>query len=207
METTAALLAKQTQTAQAQCKMLLDFEDAEVITSNHYYMDIVQQLRKDILQDEHAEEVWAKKPAYLQGLDFSKLKKQSNEEQELVDMQIKTFAFWKVMKKRLVDYLQLAARHNLSVGVSKQLKPAFLEAIEKAGDLKALMASDEALARERLSLTKRIDDLEEADRLLKEAESSGVASLAGKRFAVYGSGATSFGAEAHSPIATKESPT
>ena len=44
VETTAALLAKQTQTAQAQCKMLLDFEDAEVITSNHYYMDIVQQL-------------------------------------------------------------------------------------------------------------------------------------------------------------------
>ena len=38
--------------------------------------------------------------------DLKQLKEKSNHEQELLDMQIKTFAYWKTAKKRLVDYVQ-----------------------------------------------------------------------------------------------------
>ena len=58
-----------------------------------YYMDIVQDLRREILSDADAEQVFASgKRPYLQGLSFEALKKKGNHEQELVDLQIKTFA-------------------------------------------------------------------------------------------------------------------
>ena len=132
-------------------------------------MDIVQQLRKDILADNEAKTVWSKKPAFLDGLDFSSLKTKSNAEQEIVDLQIKTFAYWKVMKKRLVDYLQLVTRYNLSAQLIEQLKPALMRAIAGEGDLATLMAPDESLARERSSLSKRIADLKKADALIEQA--------------------------------------
>ena len=42
--------------ARAESHQLLRYEAAEVHTSNHYYMDIVQQLRKEILSDGEAKE-------------------------------------------------------------------------------------------------------------------------------------------------------
>jgi len=170
MQTTAAGLVEQlTISARRESERLMQYEDAEAHTSNHYYMDIVQQLRKDILADNEAKTVWSKKPAFLDGLDFSSLKTKSNAEQEIVDLQIKTFAYWKVMKKRLVDYLQLVTRYNLSAQLIEQLKPALMRAIAGEGDLATLMAPDESLARERSSLSKRIADLKKADALIEQA--------------------------------------
>ena len=50
---------------------------------------------------------------YLRGLDLKQLKKKSNHEQELLDMQIKTFAYWKTAEKRLVDYVQVCVPPGL----------------------------------------------------------------------------------------------
>ena len=171
MATAVDLVGKQSEVARVQTAQLLMYEDAEAHTCNHYYMDVVQQLRKDILQDVEAEEVWKKKPEYLEGLNFSSLKKKTNAEQEIVDMQIKTFAYWKMMKKRLVDYLQLATRFNLSSQLVEQLKPTLMRAIEEAGEVKLLMAPHESVARERVSLSQRIDDLKKADGLITQAQS------------------------------------
>ena len=93
-------------------------------------------------------------------------------------MQIKTFAYWKMMKKRLIDYLQLATRANLSADLVNSLRTSFRESIEQTGDMINLMAPDDKLGRERSSLSKRISDLKEADRLIKEAE--GTIDLTGK---------------------------
>ena len=61
--------------AQAECARLLEYEGAELHTSNHYYMDIVQELRKEILQAEDGEQVWKKRP-FLAELTFQNLKKE-----------------------------------------------------------------------------------------------------------------------------------
>ena len=101
LDVSAVLIKAHAIAATQQCHLLLQYEDDEVHTSNHYYMDIVQELRREILQDAESEEVWKKRP-FLTGVDFTSLKKQSNREQELVDLQIKTYAYWKTMKKRLI---------------------------------------------------------------------------------------------------------
>lgn len=63
-------------------------------------------------------------------------------------MMIKTFAYWKTLKKRLIDYVQMACRCNLSAElIDQKLKPALVTATESAGSLCTLMAPDDALAR------------------------------------------------------------
>lgn len=54
----------------------------------------------------------------------------SNEEQKLLDLQIELFAYWEVIKKRLIDYLQLAARAELAVlPIQEHLKPKMIERV------------------------------------------------------------------------------
>lgn len=174
LQSASALLVERTASAQAECARLLEYEGAELHTSNHYYMDIVQQLRRDILAEKHpdAKAVWSERP-FLQHLNFEALKKQSNREQELVDLQIKTFAYWKTLKKRLIDYVQMAARCNLSTELlNARLKPALLISTESAGKMRTLMAPDERLERERIDVAKRIQALEEAHQLLAAAPAS-----------------------------------
>ena len=43
------------------------------------------------------------KTLYLQGLDSKTIKAMSKGDQKAVDLQIETFAFWKLIKKRLID--------------------------------------------------------------------------------------------------------
>ena len=153
--------------AQHECARLLDYEHACCWTANHYYMDIVQDLRREILADEASEPpTFAKRP-YLLNFNFANLKKKGNQEQEMIDMTIKTFAYWKTLKKRLIDYVLMACRCNLSTElIDKKLKPALLTATEDAGSLCTLMAPDDALARERNDVATRLDSLNEAHRLL-----------------------------------------
>ena len=100
-----ALIEGASDVARERCHDLLQYEDDEVHTSNHYYMDIVQDLRREILQDDGIEQarsrfallavlaemrascvvavqVWStgKRP-FLADLDFKTLKAKSNAEQ------------------------------------------------------------------------------------------------------------------------------
>ena len=110
LDTASDLVEQRLQAALVACRMLVEFENDETHTANHYYMDIVQDLRSEILgsagdDDDKGEGKWSKRP-YLRGFDLKQLKEKSNHEQELLDMQIKTFAYWKTAEKRLVDYVQ-----------------------------------------------------------------------------------------------------
>ena len=137
-------------------------------------MDIVQDLRREILADTQGESVFVARP-YLRNFSFEELKKKGNQDQELVDMMIKTFAYWKVVKKRLIDWVLLSCRCNLVTELLDQkLKPALITATESAGSLCSLMAPDDALARERNDVAKRLDALDEAHRLLETAPSLGI---------------------------------
>ena len=67
------------------------------------------------------------------------------------------------------DYVQMAARSKLSTELlERRLKPALITAIESSYSVKALMAPDDALARERETLMRRISALTKADELLKK---------------------------------------
>jgi hypothetical protein len=111
LDTASDLVEQRLQAALVACRMLVEFENDETHTANHYYMDIVQDLRSEVLGNagdivaDKGEGTWSKRP-YLQGYDLKQLKEKSNHEQELLDMQIKTFAYWKTAEKRLVDYVQ-----------------------------------------------------------------------------------------------------
>lgn len=164
----STVLEVQTELALKEAMRKLVYENV-IHTSNHYYMDLVQELRKLILSDPRSNPR-STKPSHLQHLDFEILKKKSNAEQEIVDLQIKTHAYWHVMMKRLVDEFQSIIRTVLSIELVGSLRAAFRKAIEDEENMTALMAPDDALGRERSSLAIRIANLKEADRLLKEHE-------------------------------------
>ena len=173
-QSASALVVECGEAAKRDCARLLAYENAQIHTSNHYYMDIVQDLRREILADTDAEPIFAKRP-YLKNLNFEALKKKGNHEQEIIDLQIKTFAYWKTLKKRLVDYVQMAARCNLSTElIDEKLKPALVTSTESVGNVCTLMAPDDALARERNDVATRLSALDEAHRLLMTAPSLGI---------------------------------
>lgn len=54
----------------------------------------------------------------------------TNEAQKLLDLQIELFAYWEVIKKRVIDYLQLAARAELAVlPIQGHLKSKMIERV------------------------------------------------------------------------------
>ena len=114
--------------------------------------------------------------------------------QEIVDLQVKTFAYWKTMKKRLIgaidsqlltpraddlyvwplpspraDYVQMATRSKLCTDlIERQLKRALVTPVETAHSARELMAPDDAIGRERVQLSKRMAALRTAEGLLKQ---------------------------------------
>ena len=62
LQSATKLLDDCTAAAQRECARLLAYEDACCWTANHYYMDIVQDLRREILADTEGEPVFAKRP-------------------------------------------------------------------------------------------------------------------------------------------------
>ena len=107
---------------------ILEWEES-ISSSNHYFMDTVQSIRSSLSDDEE------ERPAYLQHLSDQKIKKMSNEDQRIVDMQIELFAYWKMMKKRLVDYVIMSTHSELvNKLITTKLKPTWLEATMAPGN-------------------------------------------------------------------------
>eukprot|EP00951_Prasinocladus_malaysianus_P015193 scaffold116289_cov31-Prasinocladus_malaysianus.AAC.2 len=124
--------------------------ECTIHTSNHYYMSTVQSVRADLFAesspiletgDETCPSEAAKSYVKFMGLSAAAVKAMSNQEQEVVDMQIKVFAYWKTMKKRLLDYVQLAARAELAAEpINSLLCIGLREALETEAAKKSMAA-------------------------------------------------------------------
>ena len=99
------------------------------------------------------------------------IKKMSNEDQRIVDMQIEIFAYWKLMKKRLIDYVIMSTQSELvSKPFSKMLKPTLMEVTMAQGDdeIIRLLDSDPQIVKERRDAMGRLDLLQEAQEELEK---------------------------------------
>ena len=161
----------QTGRARAAVEDIMLWED-QAHTSNHYYMDTVAKVRESINDVKFVSD----KASYVTTGEAKRMRTAiSNEQQNLVEMQIQLFAYWKVMKKRLLDYVQMATRSAL-VGVPlrsllhRRLQSE-VEAAAGSPGLVALMAPD-ACRQQRYSLAKaRQAQLSKAAAEMKAARS------------------------------------
>ena len=113
-------LLRRLEAAEIECRRILDYEQAGA-ASNHYYMDIVQDLRREILSVQEGEQVWQKRP-YLQQYDLRRSRRATASRSSPTCR----LRYWKTMMKRLIDYVQMAARCNLSSElIDTKLKPSF----------------------------------------------------------------------------------
>lgn len=144
--------------------LILEWEES-VCSSNHYFMDTVQSIRSSLSAQE------ADKPPYLKHLSDTKIKRMNNEDQRLLDMQIEIFAYWKLMKKRLADYIIMSTHSEIvNKPIKVKLKPALLEATMSQGDkeLVKLLTPDAKVVRKRAELSARLERLLTARTSLEE---------------------------------------
>jgi GTPase SAR1 family protein len=144
---------------------ILEWEE-NVCSSNHYFMDTVNSIRSTLYESEDEE-----KPLYLRHLTAEAIARMSNEDQKLVDQQIELFAYWKLMKKRLIDYVLLSTHGELvSTPIHKKLKPAMLDVVFRRDDaqLVHLLSADEHTVKTRANVVSRLEKLNEALREIDE---------------------------------------
>lgn len=145
---------------------MLEWE-ANTLSTNHYYMDTFQSMRAKIFDgnDDEDDEYESEKPNFG-NLNPKSVQLMSNEDQNLVDLQIRIFAYWKLMKKRFVDYVILSTRNELvSSPVKKELKSLLLEAAFGNKDdtsLLKLMSPSDDVVEKRHGLVTRLQNLQEA---------------------------------------------
>lgn len=160
LEETRGLLDKRLGELEGFHDKFLEWEN-DIATANDYYMDTVQSIRGHLLKDNvHPP------PAYLGNLTRARFKRMSNEEQKLVDEQIEIFAYWKVLKKRLVDYVILSTRSELAMKpLGRELKPLLLDRVfshHNDDRLIKLVAPKDSIVKKRAALKERLANLQQA---------------------------------------------
>ena len=141
LEAAGKLCDKRAAEAHATAKHLLTWE-CVVHTSNHYYMDTVNSVRQAIGAAATGAATTSSCPVDEHTVKRLKTAYSSNEAQKVVDMQIELFAYWKMMKKRLIDYAQLSARSILILQPLETLLRSHLQAeIESAAASPGLVAT------------------------------------------------------------------
>ena len=138
---------------------IIEWED-NIRSSNHYFMDTVNAIKAEVYNDTGEE-----RPSYLRGLSFQIIKEMSNEDQKLVDIQIEIYAYWKLMKKRLVDYVLLSTHTELiNIPIEKTLKPTLLEAVfcNKDDQVVQLISPEAGVVQIRASIVDRLQKLRAA---------------------------------------------
>ena len=123
-------------------------------------MDTVNSIRSSVYGNEDDE-----KPHYFRHLTAESIAAMSNEDQKLVDLQIEVFACWKLMKKRLIDYVLLSTQGELvNTPIHKKLKSAMLDVVFRRDDaeLVGLLLPDSSIVKARVNLVCRLEKLTEA---------------------------------------------
>ena len=160
-------IAKHEKLSKEQTALILKLEHENVHTSNSYFMSTVQSLREHISKAKPGKDQ-SDRPDYLpKAWTAEKLASMSNEEQQIVDLQLQMFAYWKTMKKRLIDYVQLLTRSTVVADTLKTFNTMVNTALVRHHSAVILMAPDDKLARSRARLNKRINGLTAALDLLK----------------------------------------
>mmetsp|Transcript_63843 Transcript_63843/g.128307 ORF Transcript_63843/g.128307 Transcript_63843/m.128307 type:complete len:890 (-) Transcript_63843:212-2881(-) len=170
--------------AHAMTQQVLWMEMQQIHSSNHYFMDTVQDLRK-YLKNPEAEKI--QKFSFISQEKRTLLKGLSNEDQRDLDLCIEIFAYWKMLKKRFIDYIQMMARSYLlplaacgggGVGddtasmpdiclsleelLSRKIHKAVDEATQHHGGYLELMQPDNAKRQARALIRQRITNMKEA---------------------------------------------
>ena len=147
--------------------LIISWEDS-IISSNNYFMDTVQSIRKIIFKEEgESSQKYRKvdKPYYLKHISDTKIKDISNEDQRLFYMQIEIFAYWKLMKKRFVDNAIISTCSGLvNKPINCILKISLLEATlcHTDNDLVKMLSPDVRIFREQNNLFSCIGRLQKA---------------------------------------------
>ncbi|KNC80329.1 hypothetical protein SARC_07304 [Sphaeroforma arctica JP610] len=178
-------------TAREKAHELLAYE-TQMMTRNHYFMDTVQSLRQQLMSDETTistktstpdiciddPELAGEVPVFTQRY-MRHVRGMSNSDQRIVDLQIEIFAYFKVLRKRLVDYVTMCAVTTSSQCLSciKKVKNEIRKGIEDhcssagTGYIK-LMGASEGDQREVASLKSRLSAMREAHQELTVAVQS-----------------------------------
>lgn len=199
------VLARQRAAAEQRVREMLQWEQ-ELTTQNHYFTVTVQKLRQALMPKRYGEDAGAAAglvsgssgeskgaDAATEGIirdelgklvhgqtvtDFAQL---SIEEARAVDLQIEIFAYWKTMRKRLVDYVALCCRGLLLRAPLDELLPAVLqeelERVAGSPGLLPLMRCPRDLAARR-ELQQRLQALREAETLATDTLRTSSVSLA-----------------------------
>lgn len=137
------------QEADEKVKFILKVEATQIFTLNHYYAMTCNNIKanNDIYKQMHPE---------INDIEFS-----SNEDQEILNIQIKIFAYWKTMIKRMIDYICMFTRTILNSEISeKTFCKNFIETFHNAKKSKIdLMSKDDEILNKIKDLKNRIDKL------------------------------------------------
>ena len=176
VEETHELIGTKNKKLESRHKEILEWQSV-MATTNHYFMGTVQSIRSRLFNsnsddDEPAEDDYDydcsthEQLSYLGKLTPSVIRQMSNEEQKLVDEQIAIFAYWKVLKKVLVDIVIQSTQFELVADpINKKLKPLLLDAIFSRHDdeqLVKLLSPEDAVVEKRASLEEQLGKLQEA---------------------------------------------
>jgi len=153
-------------------RQILAWEDSIVFTENHYFMDTVQSLRKLILGADSITEKMPEQFAFLSSKTLENLRNLSNEEQRIVDVQIEIYAYWKTMKKRLIDYVSMCSQHELiqqplNELMAQRIHNAIEDKSKVCGGLAKLMAPPLSKLLEVRATMARLDALKKAQDLIR----------------------------------------
>jgi hypothetical protein len=132
-------------------------------------MDTVQSIRASISSTSE------EKPSYLQHLTDAGIREMSNDEQRLVDMQIEIFAYWKLMKKRYVDYIIMSTYSELvNKPINETLKTSLMDTVfgRKDDELVKLFSPNDRIERERDNIISRLGRLCEARDALNDHDTT-----------------------------------
>ena len=139
---------------------ILEWEQT-ICSSNHYFMDTVNLVKAQVYDEDPRSN--GDRPEYLQGLTAESIRSMSNEDQKLVDIQIELFAYWKLMKKRMIDYIILSTHSELvNTPIDQTIKRVLMDAVFGHDNLVRLLSQDPTVEKTRVSVTSRLEKLRAA---------------------------------------------
>jgi hypothetical protein len=137
---------------------LLAWEN-EPHTTSQAYLDIVQQ----------SADAPASAKKFAQGINAKRSKEPATEEHALVELQLKTYAYWHVMKRRLLDYVQLGTHAEVCTAtVEWRLRQHLARAIDECPNLVELMSADEKRMHQLKERSRDLERLRVASAWIKE---------------------------------------
>ena len=144
-------------------------EASFVFTDNHYYMDVVTQVRakvqerKDVIKRYHNT---GQAPPQLSGeLEIEVNGLVSNDDQAVLDVQVNMHAYWKVVQKRVIDDIPLEIRYRLEAALLEEVDAAVRALV--CSKVEEYMKEKPEMQNERVHLQESIRKLRDGLNIIK----------------------------------------